>query len=278
MLQWEHGGIAIFQSVLYRTASAVAETEDLILISDPCWLPHEVENIRRYVLDKAGGRPIYLLFTHSDFDHIIGCGAFPEAHVVASNALAGKAEAEREQILEQIRTFDDDYYVTRDYPVVYPEVDIIVREDGQQLQVGGTTLTFYHAQGHNDDGIFTIIEPLGVWLAGDYLSDIEFPYIYHSSTLYEETLHKVRSILDRHPISVLVPGHGQCTEDMEEILGRQVKDLQYILDLRSAAASGDEETIAGLIKDCPFPRNMRKFHYNNRLLIERELNIARPAT
>ncbi|MBJ6363990.1 MBL fold metallo-hydrolase [Paenibacillus sp. MAHUQ-46] len=244
----------------------------MVLVSDPCWLPHEVERIRCYAIDKAGDRPLYILFTHSDFDHIIGCGAFPEAQVIASYALADKNDEQREQILEKIHTFDDDYYVTRDYPIIYPEVSYPVSEEGQQLKIGNTTLTFYHAQGHNDDGIFTIVEPLGVWLAGDYLSDLEFPYIYHSSKRYEETIAKVSSILARHSISMLVPGHGQFTEDIEEIRRRQDKDEHYIHSLRSAIVAGDEQRMAALIQGCPYPRNMQQFHRNNQLLIERELH------
>ncbi len=31
----------------------------------------------------------------------------------------------------------------------------------------------YNAPGHNDDGLFTIIEPFGLMLSGDYLCDVE---------------------------------------------------------------------------------------------------------
>lgn len=66
-------------------------------------------------------------------------------------------------------------------------------KDGEQLKIGSTTLNFYEAKGHTDVGIFTIIEPLGVWIAGDYFSNIEFPFIYSSSKDYIQTLEKNRN-------------------------------------------------------------------------------------
>ncbi|WP_270166567.1 MBL fold metallo-hydrolase [Paenibacillus sp. SYP-B4298] len=271
MLLWEKEGVAIFRSALYQTISTVVVTEDAVLVSDPSWLPHEIEEIRRYVLEIRGERPLYMVLTHSDFDHILGAGAFPEATIIASEALAFKGEAQQQSILEQIHAFDDDYYISRPYPVSYPRVDEVVTEEGQQLELGGTTLTFYHAPGHNDDGIFTLVEPLGLWLAGDYLSDIEFPYIYHNSRQYESTIGKLDDLMQQHEVRLLIPGHGQPTCDREEMRHRQQKDQAYIGALRAAILRGDDAGIEALIADCPFPRNMSKFHRANRLLIEREL-------
>jgi len=263
----------VFQSALYKTNAAVVETDDLVLVVDPCWLPYEVSAIRRHadaVLEEKP-RPLYALYTHSDFDHIIGCGAFPDARVVASRALADMSEAGREQTLEQIRSFDDDYYVERDYPIVYPAVDCAFGKDGETLEVGGTRLTFYQSPGHNPDGLFTVVEPLGLLIAGDYLSDIEFPYIYHSSRLYEDALHKLDTIAGRHDIRLLLPGHGSPTDVPAEMKRRQAEGLAYIAAMREAVAAGDGERIDGIVAGCRFPRNLGKFHRSNRELFEREL-------
>lgn len=76
MFRWKRGPVTLFQSDLYMTNSLVMETDDCVLVTDPCWLPREVEEIRRYVDNILGARRLFLLFTHSDFDHIIGYGAF----------------------------------------------------------------------------------------------------------------------------------------------------------------------------------------------------------
>jgi hydroxyacylglutathione hydrolase len=271
MIVWKDENTTIFKSVLYETISTVVITDDCVLVVDPCWLPHEVEEIRSYVEAHRQLRPLYLLFTHSDYDHIIGYRAFPEATVIASEAFKTKSDQAKAGIIEQIKAFDDEYYVTRSYEIVYPEVDLSIAGEETSIEIGQTKLTFFQAPGHNEDGIFTIIEPLGVFLTGDYFSDIEFPYIYVNSYKYEETILKLDSILSEYPIELLVTGHGNATRDRSEMKKRQQDSLDYIHKMRELVVEKNQEGINQLINGCKFPRNMKKFHYNNQLLFEKEL-------
>ncbi|MBW4084788.1 MBL fold metallo-hydrolase [Paenibacillus sp. S150] len=269
MLKWKRGEITLFRSELYETNSLVVESAGHVLVVDPCWLPGEVEEIRRYVSGVLGGRRLLLLFTHSDFDHIIGYGAFAEAEVIASKAFTDKSREERESILEEIRAFDDNYYLRRSYEITYPDVDHIMGQDGQTMVFGELQLTGYAAPGHTNDGLFTVVDSPRLFIAGDYLSDVEFPYIYDSSTAYEATLGKVERIIARHPVPLLVPGHGEAAESQPEIERRRGAGLDYIRRLRAAVAAG--EAADHLIAGCAFPRNMRKFHRSNQERIKREL-------
>jgi len=146
MIQYKNNQITVFQSVLYMTTSTVVATDDLVLVVDPTWLPQEVIAIRNYVESIRGNRPVYLLFTHSDFDHILGYKAIRDATTIASKEFT--EHPDKENVLEQIRSFDDRYYLQRDYHLEYPTIDYIVHEDGQKLVVGKTELTFYKAPGH----------------------------------------------------------------------------------------------------------------------------------
>lgn len=268
-IQYKDPQVTVFESALFRTTSTLIETADLVLLVDPNWLPEEIENIQLAVKNCDPLKPLFLLFTHSDYDHIIGYQAFPNAQIIASQAFVdneGKAK-----IIQQIKDWDDENYITRSYPVTYPKVDIVIKEDGQQLIVGETTLTFYQAAGHNIDGIFTIVEPLGIWIAGDYLSNIEFPYIYHSSRIYEETLAKTETILAKHKIDKLITGHGDMAYTTTEILKRKTDALQYIDTLRSALRSKIPFDFDQLMEDYDFPKIMRQFHDGNVALIEKEL-------
>lgn len=267
MIQFKNEHITVFESQLFKTTSVVIETDDCIIVVDPTWLPKEVEEIREYVEKIKHNRQVYLLLTHSDWDHILGYGAFPDAIVIASEALHERNDKER--ILEQIRKFDDEYYLDRDYPVLYPKVDVMVREDGQVLDIGKTSLTFYKADGHTNDGIFTIIEPLGIWIAGDYLSDVEFPYIYFNSEQYEKTLGKTERILHEHEIHLLVPGHGHVTESEEEIQRRSEVSRVYIKELRNAIQSDSESM--HLIDSYSYLRGMKAFHEGNITIIKKEV-------
>lgn len=272
MIVWKDRHTTIFKSALYETNSAVVITDDCVVIADPCWLPNEVEQIRHYVENNRGNRPLYLLFTHSDFDHLIGYKAFPDAIVIASEALHNKSHREKEDIVEQMKEFDDQYYITRNYEIQYPVVDQPIAGEETILRIGGTTLTFFQAPGHTNDGLFTVIEPSGVFLAGDYFSDIEFPFIYDDSKQYEKTIRKLDDILANYSLKLLVTGHGNAASDTLDMKKRQNDALHYIQTLRKMVIEKDQTGLERLIAGSKFPRNMEKCHQQNILQLEKELN------
>ncbi|MED3563998.1 MBL fold metallo-hydrolase [Bacillus xiapuensis] len=269
MIQFQNECITVFQSALSQTTCTVVEAKDFVLLVDPNWLPHEIEEIKRHVAQIKGEKELYLLFTHGDFDHIMGYKAFPGAKVIGSKGL--QEHPNKEQKVELIQQFYNENYIQAPYPIVFPEVDIVIKEDGQQLVIGHTTITFYLSPGHTHDGLFTVIEPLGIWIAGDYLSDFELPFIYDSAKAYEETLRKAERIIARHQISVLVPGHGQATASQEEIKRRIHLAQDYLERLIKAVKNEDLEEMAALEKEMAFPSNFTKnCHEENIRIIQRE--------
>ena len=271
MIQFQNEYLTIFESALFRTTSTLIQTKDCILLVDPTWLPQEIKTIQLHIETIQNNRPLYLLFTHSDYDHIIAWKAFPEAKVIVSKAFIKNPS--KEKIIQQIIDFDHSYYIQRDYPILYPEGDLIVQNDGQKLTIGDTTLQFYFAPGHNMDGMFTIIQPLGIFIAGDYLSNIEFPYIYHSSTEYEKTLHKVNYIFANQRIRMLIPGHGDHTTNFREIEKRKKENELYIHQLRTAIQNNRIYPEHTLWERYDFERGMKSFHEGNVKLIKTELGI-----
>ncbi len=268
MIAFQQNQITVFQSALFQTTSAVVEGAGFVLVVDPTWLPQEVEDIAEFVRRVRAGRDLYLLFTHSDFDHILGSGAFPGATTIASRAFQDSPSKERS--VQAVRAWDSEYYIQRPYAVSYPEIDIVAAEEGQTLVLGETCLTFYTAPGHNPDGLWTVIEPHGILVAGDYLSDIEFPYIYQSSTAYEQTLGKLDGLLERHSVHVLVPGHGQVTTDQAEMRERQQRSFDYIAALRDYITSGDQAAIDRMPAEYAFPLGIASFHAGNQKLMRQE--------
>ncbi len=268
-IQYKTPNIIVFESALFRTTSTFVVTDDLALLVDPNWLPIEIEAIQNMIRQQIGERPFYLLFTHSDYDHIIGYKAFPSAQVIASQTFANNPD--KAAILRQIKDFDEENYIRRNYLIEYPAVDIAIEKDGEQIKIGETVLTFYLAPGHNADGIFAIIEPLGIWIAGDYLSNIEFPYIYHSSLEYERTIRKTISILTYHEIKMLVTGHGDIAFTETEILKRKKAALNYIHILRNSIEKNIPFDLKGLFQQYHFPKIMGHFHKKNIKLLKKEI-------
>ncbi|MDF2651101.1 MAG: hypothetical protein K0Q73_6906 [Paenibacillus sp.] len=229
----------------------------MVLIIDPNWLPNEVDEIRTYVDSVKGDRDLYLLFTHGNFDHIIGYKAFPGAKTIGSYALS--CHPKKEYRISLIQEFDRK---RRNYPVEFPVLDIIISEDAEELRIGDTLLAFYKSPGHTPDGLFTVIEPLSIWIAGDYLSDFELPFIYHSAKKYKETLNIASQILDQHSIELLVPGHGQVTTDTMEMKRRLNLSSDHLERLIKAviaaiAALGDEHAYKSTFTEECHEENIR---------------------
>jgi hydroxyacylglutathione hydrolase len=270
MIQFKNEYVTVFQSALFQTTCTVVETKDFILVVDPNWLPNEIEEIQRYVAQIQKEKEVYLLFTHGDFDHIIGYKAFQDAKVIGSKGL--QEHPNKEQKVNLIHQFDNEYYVQRPYPILFPDVDIVIEEDGQQLVLGDTAITFYLSPGHTHDGLFTVIEPFGIWITGDYLSDFELPFMYDSAIEYGQTLQKAEQIIESHAISVLVPGHGQTTSSHDEMKRRIQMSKEYLARLTEAAMKDDIEELTALEKEMPFPSSFTKqCHEENITIIRREL-------
>jgi hydroxyacylglutathione hydrolase len=269
LIQYKNENVTVFQSELYQTTSTVIQTEEMVLIVDPNWLSGEVEAIKEYVNGIKGERDTYLLFTHGDFDHIIGYQAFPDAITIGSFEL--QQHPQKEQKLEMIREFDNKNYIIRNYPIAFPNLDIVIQEDGQQLRLGNTTITFYLAPGHTEDGLITIVEPLGIMIAGDYLSDFELPFIYQSAKAYNHTLEKAGRIFEAHSVRLLIPGHGKATADSSEMKRRLATASDYLNRLCEAVITNNESALTALYHEHAFLSTFTEAcHKENISIIQRE--------
>lgn len=265
VIQFKKNNITVFQSVLYMTTSAIIQTNEAVIMTDPNWLPTEIECIKSYINDIKGDKQLYIIYTHSDFDHIIGSGAFPEAKVIATKQF--DENPNKEDIMQKIKQFDQGYYLNRSYSPQYPNVDIIVSEDGQKVEFDSFTMTFYHAPGHTNDGLFTVIEPDGLFLSGDYLSDIEFPFIFSNYKDYVKTVNKAEKILLNHDITIHVPGHGTTTQNKQEIQKR-INSSKYYLE-QLLHDNGELERY--LSEEYSFFEGMRSIHTDNKKMAKETL-------
>jgi len=225
-IQFQSPHITIFESTLYRTTSTLIDLGQSILLVDPNWLPIEVEFIKNYVLEHHNKKELYLLFTHSDYDHIIGYGAFPGAKTIAGRDFVNNPN--KDKCVQQILDFDGQYYIERDYPISYPIIDVIIEKEDQKVVIDGLELCFYSASGHTNNGLITFIPHLGLIIVGDYLSNIEIPMVEFSFSKYVETLEKIKKIAEENDIKILITGHGDIALNKKEIGRRMDDDIGYI--------------------------------------------------
>ncbi len=271
MIQFKTRTLTIFESALFRTTSGLYTGNGALVLVDPTWLPDEVAAIRHYLDDLTGKQGLHLIFTHSDYDHIIGDGAFPEAKTVASRAFTESAD-KAEQV-RLIREFDEKYYLDRHYPVGYPEIDFVIDEDEQFLAAGEARLSFWLAPGHNPDGILTLIEPDGILFAGDYLSDVEFPFVYHSFRAYRETLVKIDILVRSGRVRILIPGHGSVCTTTEEMQKRLSAAHAYLDTLEDCLLNNKPFPEQQLWSDYKYKAGQQEYHEKNIELFRREFGL-----
>lgn len=260
--------LTIFESELFRTTSTCVVTDDYILLVDPNWLPSEIKALQRFTNEHGSGKEQYLLFTHSDYDHIIGYGAFPDFATIASQRFVDNPEADKQ--LQQAIAWDDEYYIQRDYPLSYPSIDQAIAGEGQYLKIGEDDYVFYQAPGHNYDGLITFNRSRGILIVGDYLSNIEFPYVYHSFAAYRTTLQALEAIIASGEANVLITGHGDHTTERGEMERRVAVSRAYLDGVESAVRSGTEFDFTGLMKAYDFPGVMGAFHGKNLVVAKEE--------
>jgi hydroxyacylglutathione hydrolase len=260
-IQFQNQHLIVFESALYRTTSTIIDLGTDLIIVDPNWLPVEVAFIKNWVDTYFPEHSQYLYFTHSDYDHIIGYQAFPNATVIASKALVDQPN--KTQILKQILDFDHEYYINRSYPILYPKVDIII-DHNQTLEIGDHEIFFYDALGHVSDGLFMIIPTIHVWVAGDYLSNIEIPFVDHDYTEYCKTLLLAESLFDKFKnVKILIPGHGDVTTDRLEIANRIARDKKYLENLTNED-NQPSRFMLDLIQSYSSNPNLIKAHQKNK--------------
>lgn len=225
--------ITVFQSALWQLNSIHIHYLDTTIVFDPAYLPGEIQAINEKAINALWTKRI-LAYTHGDFDHIVGSHWFEDFQQVGSLAMAKREGLS--QILSQIETFDQENYIKRPYPISYPDLDQLLDvKDSQSIKLGSVEVIVFKAGGHTTDGLFYIIPELKVWIAGDYLSDIEFPFIEDSVKEYYDTLERAKNIVNEYDIDFLIPGHGSVAFTKSEITYRIKSSLNYLDSLDSIA-------------------------------------------
>ncbi len=259
----------VFESAVYRTTSCLLLLKEQAILVDPNYFPSEIEFIKQVVEKHLGSRKLLVLYTHSDFDHIVGAGAFPNSEGIASATFVSAALKEKQ--MQSLFSFEDQHYIERDYPLIYPEIKWVVSKDQQQLCFGADLFLCLETKGHTEDGLALFDPASGTLFVGDYLSNIEFPFIYYSCIEYWNCLTKLRAFIQDNAVRILVPGHGDICTDKQEMLQRVQGSQAYLKELIESVTEKrdfDKE----LIRAYPFPESMERAHADNCQLAKQEFS------
>lgn len=278
-------GCIAWSSAIWQIRTTLIRTPFGSVLFDPAYFPAEIEAIAAVAENGSDGEERVLVVTHSDWDHVVGVPQFHQWRCVAQAGVATKSPAAQARILDEIESFDARYYVRRAAEPRYPRVDLAIADE-QEVQLAGEPAIVIPALGHTDDGLAVFFPRHRLLVAGDLLSALEFPFIYHSSAAYRGTLVRLGELIRELEIRFLIPGHGPVASERIEIERRLRDDLEYLDRLRERVEAGLTEGRRGAalaerlrtfdFRGQPITSHLAEFHLANVAIVERELSSPGP--
>jgi glyoxylase-like metal-dependent hydrolase (beta-lactamase superfamily II) len=217
-------------------AIALRVGEEAVLVDSP-YLPDELDALSG-LLAGAGFEPDGLLATHADFDHLLGRLAFPGMTLGLAESSVERLRREPGAAQRELRQYDAEFYVSRPAPLALGQVQALPVPG--HVEIGDRELELHPAEGHTPDGMALFDRPQGLLIVGDYLSDVEIPWISEGGSLadYRATLARLAPLVEE--ATTVVPGHG-APHDRETTLRLLDEDVDYL----DALERGDGQLPAG---------------------------------
>jgi glyoxylase-like metal-dependent hydrolase (beta-lactamase superfamily II) len=218
----------VLTSAFWQTNAVALRAGDEALLVDSPYLPEELDALPG-VLAGAGFAPDGLLATHADFDHLLGRLAYPGMSLGLAESSVERLHREPGAAQRELRDFDAQWYVVRAAPLALGQVQALPVPG--RLDVGSgeaaIELELHPAEGHTSDGMALLARPHGVLVVGDYLSDVEIPWISEGGSLadYRATLGRLAPLVE--DAATVVPGHG-APHDRETALRLLDQDVDYL--------------------------------------------------
>jgi glyoxylase-like metal-dependent hydrolase (beta-lactamase superfamily II) len=228
-------------------AIALRVGEEAVLIDSP-YLPDELDALPG-LLAGAGFEPDGLLATHADFDHLLGRLTFPGMTLGLAESSVERLRREPGDAQRALRQYDAEFYVSRPAPLALGQVQALPVPG--HVEIGDRELELHPAEGHTPDGMALFDRAQGLLIVGDYLSDVEIPWISEGGSLadYRATLARLAPLVEE--ASTVVPGHG-APHDRETTLRLLDEDVDYL----DALERGEERLPSG--RDSKAQRGIHK--------------------
>ena len=198
-------GVIRYESALWETTALALHADGEAVLVDPCISAPEIAAIAGDV--AARGLEVRgLLITHADWDHVCGISAFPGVPAIMSRGAADRIASG--QAAEEVVRHGGEEGLSWDGA---PRADLVF-DPGEALQVGPFAVETMALPGHTACGAGYRVRDLGLLVVGDYLSVIEFPFVYVSTAAYRATLAALLTELERDPVELVTPGHGRALD------------------------------------------------------------------
>lgn len=214
--------VLVVTSAFWQTnAIALRSGEETVLIDSP-YLPNELDALPG-LLAGAGFEPDGLLATHADFDHLLGRLAYPGMTLGLAESSVERLHRAPGEAQRALREYDAEFYVVRPAPLSLGQVQTLPVPG--HVEIGERELELHPAEGHTIDGMALFDRGQGLLIVGDYLSDVEIPWIHGSLGDYRATLARMNALVE--DATTVVPGHGS-PHDRDTALRLLEEDVDYL--------------------------------------------------
>lgn len=155
----------------------------------------------RPLLPLLPARPLTVVYSHADWDHIWGTAALPAAEVVAQRLC-------QERFAQDVPATLHSYQAA--HPATYAEVRLVaptrVFAAALTLDLGDLTLELHHLPGHTPDCCVAFVPQWGLLLAGDTV-ETPLPVVNADSPLAPWIAGLERWAYDER-VQQVIPSHG----------------------------------------------------------------------
>src|SRR3954462_5021750 len=200
-----HRDAVVVTSRLWQTTCTALRSGNECMLIDSPYFPDELE-LLPVLLQQSGFDPVGLLATHGDWDHLLGRLAFPGLALGVGSSTGERLRAEPGAAQRELRDADSDFYVVRPGPLALgsgPGLPV-----PGKMQIGDEEIELHPTGGHTPDGVAFLLGWAGVLVCGDYVSDVEIPWISPGGSVaeYRATLARLAALVE--DCEAIVPGHG----------------------------------------------------------------------
>jgi glyoxylase-like metal-dependent hydrolase (beta-lactamase superfamily II) len=215
--------LVVTSRIWQTTATALRSGGEVMLIDSP-YFPDELEALPS-LLQQAGFTPSALFATHADYDHVLGRYAFPDLTLGVGDPTMIRIRTEPGEAQRELRDEDARQYVARARPLGLGNMQSLPVPG--YVELGEEELELHPADGHTPDGTAILSRRMGLLVVGDYLSDVEIPWISPGGSLdaYRATLARLAPLVEA--VEIVVPGHGS-PRGREETLRILDEDVEYV--------------------------------------------------
>lgn len=229
-VQGKAGAATEHDGFISNAAVIVTDTEAVIFdtLGTPALAKLFIQEIKE-ITDKPIKK---VILSHYHADHIYGLNAFQKlgVHVFAPEGVHEYLNSDYAHILLQDRRKTLSPWVNKNTSLVEPNITIA---DKTEMEIGGVKLTLLPQGGiHSVADMTLLVQPDNVLLTGDIAFAGRIPWVADADTkVWLERLEALKTM----GADILVPGHGQASDNAEKLLQLTIDYITFLREKMSVA-------------------------------------------